>query len=81
MGISLDHIKQKFISILTFNEIEEREVIKDTDLLGPLCILLFYCFNLYLQLKLHMGYIYLLLILGGLFIYMNIKLISEVIFL
>ena len=78
MEISLDQIKLRIFSILSFIELKDRNLIKSTDMIGPFLILIFYLFNLFFLDKLRLTDIYILIFTGTLLIFFIIKMITKV---
>lgn len=77
LGINLDHIRAKTVSVLNPLRTIDKHMMDDTDLAGPLLFCLLFGLALLLSGKVHFGYIYGLALLGWASIYVVLNLISE----
>ena len=78
MDLSLENIKQRIYSVFSFIELNDRNILDSTDMIAPSLIFIFYLINLFLINKLILTYVYIVMLIGILFIYFTIKLIAKV---
>lgn len=76
LGISPQRIKEKIISVVTFNKINKK-ILDDSDMTGPFLIFILFCITLILQKKTHFGYIYGTTLFGGFIINTLMNLMSK----
>lgn len=76
LGINVEHIMLRMRGIAFFKKVNE-DVLQDTDLSGPLLIMFALAFCLLLMGKLYFGKVYGITIMGCLFIYLLINVMSQ----
>jgi hypothetical protein len=79
MDISIENIKRRLMSVMSFVELDDRNIIESTDMFVPCLILLFYILNLHFLNKLKLTYLYLVITIGIVLNFSIINLLAKVI--
>ena len=78
MDLSIEKIRLRIYSVLSFIELNDRNLVESCDMIIPSLIFIFYLSNLFFLNKLKLIYIYVVILIGILLIFLLIKLISKV---
>ena len=76
LGINPQNIKNKIIGVITLKRID-KQFLKDSDMAGPLLIIMLFAFSLVLQYKINFGYIYGISLFGSVLILLLLNLMSK----
>ena len=76
LGINPQNIKNKIIGVITLKRID-KQFLKDSDMAGPLLIIMLFAFSLVLQYKINFGYIYGISLFGSVLIFLLLNLMSK----
>lgn len=76
LGINLQNIKKKIISILTVHRID-KQFLKDSDMAGPFLIFVLFALSLMLQKKTCFGYLYGITVMGSILLCLILNLMSR----
>lgn len=76
LGINPQNIKNKIMGVITLKRID-KQFLKDSDMAGPLLIIMLFAFSLVLQYKINFGYIYGISLFGSVLIFLLLNLMSK----
>jgi len=76
LGINPQSIKNKIMGVITLKRID-KQFLKDSDMAGPLLIIMLFAFSLVLQYKINFGYIYGISLFGSILIFLLLNLMSK----
>lgn len=76
LGVNIQNIKQKVISILTLKSIDKK-FLDDSDMAGPFFIICFFSFTLMLQKKSCFGYLYGISVFGSILVFLLLNLMGK----